>query len=155
MVETKRLALWDVPVGTYFTATIGERAQLCLRMASGDVLVLSDDSPHLLPPPLSGITVTIIQPPTFRPQADGIADRRRKPLIGDIVLWSRDPSHQRRALCARHDGAPSELFIDLATGESLPQLGLEGTVSSVWSKWEALDRQRNVICRFPPRRLIA
>lgn len=154
MVEAKRLALSDVPVGTYFTATIGERAELCLRMVSGDVLVLSDDPPHLLLPPLSGITGTIIQPPTFRPQADGIADRRREPHFGDIVLWSRDRTHQRRIMCAKGAGTPPELFIDLATGGSLLLQAMNGAVSSVWLKWEALDRQRSIICRFPPRRLI-
>lgn len=152
MAETSHLAVADVPIGTYFTVTIADRAQLCLRILTGDILVVSDDPPHLLLPALGDAPVTAVTAPTFRPQADGIADRRRKPQVGDIVLWCRDRSHQRRALCAKHEGAPPELFIDLATGESLPLLGLEGVVSSVWSKWEALDRQRGVICRFPPRR---
>jgi hypothetical protein len=108
----------------------------------------------LLLPTLDDLPVTIITAPTFRPQPDGIADRRRKPQFGDIVLWSRDRLHPRRALCAKREGASPELFIDLATGESLV-LGQEGAVSSVWSKWEALDRQRSIICRFPPKRWIA
>ena len=152
MAERDHLALAEVPIGTYFTATIIDRAQLCLRIRAGDILVVSDDPPHLLLPALGDATGTPIVTPSFRPQADGIEDRRRKPQFGDIVLWSRDRSHQRRALCAKCEGAPAELFVDLATGESLPLLGLEGTVASVWSKWEALDRQRNIICRFPPRR---
>ena len=153
VVEATRLALPDVPVGTYFTTTILDRAQLCLRIIGGDILVLSDDPPHLLLPTLGDIAVTTIAPPSFRPQPDGIEDRRRKPQFGDIALWSRDRSHQRRALCAKREGAPPEIFVDLANGESLSLFGLEGAVSSVWSKWEALDGQRGTLCRFPPRRL--
>lgn len=150
MGEASRLVLSDIPIGTYFIATIADRAQLCLRIVAGDVLVVSDEPPHLLPPALGDAHLTAITTPTFRPQADGIADRRRKPQFGDIILWSRDRSHQRRALCAKREGTPSAVFVDLATGETL--LGPEGAVSSVWSKWEALDRQDGLICRFPPRR---
>lgn len=153
MAEATRLALSGVPIGTYFTTTIADRGQLCLKIAAGEILVLSDDPPYLLLPTLGELPVTTLAPPNFRPQADGIADRRRKPRYGDIALWSRDKSHQRRALCGKREGTPPEIFIDLATGETLPLLGLEGVVSSLWSKWEALDRQRSVICRFPPRRL--
>ena len=153
VAEATRLALLEVPIGTYFTTTIQDRAQLCLRIVGGDILVVSDDPPHLLLPTFSDVAVTPIAPPSFRPQPDGIADRRRKPQFGDIALWSRDRSHQRRALCAKREGTPPEIFVDLANGESLPLFGLEGAVSSVWSKWEALDAQHSAICRFPPRRL--
>ena len=153
MAEATRLALSGVPIGTYFTTTIAERGQLCLKTAPSEILVLSDDPPHLLLSTLGDVPVTTLPPPNFRPQADGIADRRRKPQFGDIALWSRDKSQQRRVLCSKRDGVTPEVFVDLATGETLPLLGLEGVVSSLWSKWEALDRQRSVICRFPPRRL--
>jgi hypothetical protein len=153
VAEAKRVALSGVPIGTYFTTTIADRGQLCLKIAAGEILVLSDDPPYLLLPPLADVPVTTVASPNFRPQADGIADRRRKPQFGDIALWSRDKAQQRRALCGKRDGAPPEVFIDLATGEALPLLGVEGVVSSLWSKWEALDRQHGIICRFPPRRL--
>lgn len=152
MAEANRLALSTVPIGTYFTATIGDRAELCLRIVAGDILVLSDVPPHLLLPALDDVNAARVAMPSFRPQPDGIEDRRRKPQFGDLILWSRDRSLQRRVLCVKREGAPPELFIDLASGESVPLLGLEGTVSSIWSKWEALDRQRSIICRFPPKR---
>ncbi len=150
MADANRLALSGVPFGAYFTATIGDRAELCLRIVGGEVLVLSDIPPHLLPAAADDMTVTVIAAPTFRPQPDGIADRRRKPQFGDILLWSVDKSHQRRALCVKRDNGA--FFVDLASGESLVSPGAPGAIASLWSKWEALDRQRSVVCRFPPRR---
>jgi hypothetical protein len=152
VAEAKRLDLSDIPIGTYFIATIDDRAQLCLRIVAGDVLVVSDEPPHLLPPTLGDARLNAVATPTFRPQADGIADRKRKPQFGDILLWSRDRTRQSRVLCAKRETAPPEVFVDLATGEILPLPDREGAVSSVWSKWEALDRRDGLICRFPPRR---
>ena len=152
MAETIRLAVSDVPVGTYFTATIADRAELCLKLVGGEVLVVSDEPPHLLATTSGDILVTTIAAPSFRPQPDGIADRRRKPQFGDIILWSRNKSHQGRALCAKRDDTSAAFFVDLASGESLALPAAEGAISSLWSKWEALDRQRSIVCRFPPRR---
>src|SRR5579863_10376520 len=69
LAEKDHLALAEVPIGTYFTATIVDRAQLCLRTRAGDILVVSDDPPHLLPPALGDATGTPIMTPSFRPQA--------------------------------------------------------------------------------------
>lgn len=152
VTEACRVALLDVPIGTYFTTTIDGRGQLCLKTEDGEILVLSHDPPYLLRPWPENGPVTTMAKPRFRPQPDGIEDRKRKLRPGDIALWASNRSRQRMTLCARNKDTQSALFIDLETGAQLALQGMEGTVLSVWSKWEAVDSRQDIVCRYPPRR---
>ncbi len=152
MTEASRVAISDLPVGTYFTTTIDGRGQLCLKTDGGEVLVLSDDPPHLLLPGLDAAPVTTMAKPRFRPQPDGIENRTRRPQPGDVALWASRRSPPNMVLCAEGKETPSELFIDLETGARLALPVGEGAVLSLWSKWEAIDGNQDIVSRYPPRR---
>lgn len=153
MTETNRLAFIDVPVGGYFTTTIDGHGQLCLKTDAGEVVVVSDAPPYVAPQELGDVRVMPIATPRFRPQSNGIEDKTQPLKLGDIALCAGDRSQQRMALCAKRPGTPPELFIDLATGETMTSPELEGSILSVWSKWEAIGKDQDIICRYPPRRL--
>jgi hypothetical protein len=152
VTEACRVAISDVPIGTYFTTTIDGRAQLCLKTEGGEVLVLSDDPPHLFLPGLDEVLVTTIAKPRFRPQPDGIEDRTRKPRPGDVALWASPRSPSDMVLCVPNKDTLSEIFIDMETGAHRAPPVAPGAVLSVWSKWEAIDQNQDIVSRYPPRR---
>ena len=152
VTDAGRVVMSDVLVGTYFTTTIDGRAQLCLKSEGGEVLVLSDDPPHLFRPGPDEAPVTTILKPRFRPQPDGIEDRARKPRPGDMALWASPQSPSDMVLCVANEDTPSEIFIDMETGTRRAPPVAQGAVLSVWSKWEAIDQNQDIVSRYPPRR---
>jgi hypothetical protein len=152
VTEACRVAISDVPVGAYFTTTIDGRAQLCLKTEGGEVLVLSDDPPHLFLPGLDQMPVTTMAKPRFRPQPDGIEDRTRKLRPGDIALLANPRSPSDMVLCVPNKDAPSDIVIDMETGARRASPVAPGAILSVWSKWEAIDQNQDIVSRYPPRR---